>query len=59
MINCTNESNLDNMLKYLKGVIMSGHLIKSISGNDFDLECDGFIWIDDNEHKIDIKITNK
>ena len=59
MINCTNESNLDNMLKDLKGLITAAHLIKSIYGNDFDLDCDSFIWIDDNEHKIEIEITHK
>ena len=59
MINCTNESNLDNMLKDLKGLIMAAHLIKSTSGNDFNLECDGFVWVDDNEHKINIELIVK
>ncbi len=69
MIDCTNEDNLDNFLKDLKGIITSAHLFQNLSDSiledsGFDkelnkLETDGFIWIDDNKHNINIELKTK
>lgn len=52
MIDCTNESNLDNFLADLKLVIMSAHLI----GKG---ESKGFTWIDDNKNNVETILIPK
>jgi hypothetical protein len=62
MVDCTNEGNLDNFLKDLKGIIQTAHSLNAIteviSGKQIgcELEDKGFTWIDDgkNEGKITI-----
>ena len=65
MIDCTNESNLENFLTDLKYCISSAHSIRNLAEvigevNGIPHEkrkvfADGFTWIDDGKH--DGKIT--
>jgi hypothetical protein len=65
MINCTNETNLENFLTDLKGLMQQAHMLRELAklsgGNDdsLKLEDKGFTWIDDNENKITISIKPK
>lgn len=66
MIDCTNEQNIDNFLKDLRGVILGAHALRKITevvNKDYGLneedikpKTKGFIWIDDGEHNINITI---
>lgn len=55
---CTNSDNIDNFLKDLKGVLLSGYLLREISKDMEEIKVlsDGFTWIDDGKHKIDIEL---
>lgn len=54
MIEATNAENLDRFLVDLKGVIVMGHLLNLIH----EVKSQGFEWVDDGEHKIDIEIKD-
>lgn len=56
MINCTNENNVDAFLKDLKGVLLTAHLVRSVTNEN--PESEGFIWIDDKKNNIEVKISN-
>ena len=65
MIRCTNEGNLDNFLTDLRGIIEMAHALRELadaavpnsqSSDLLKLESDGFDWIDDGLHKIEIEL---
>lgn len=61
MIDCTNESNLDNFLTDLKGMLAAAHLFREIGeGNGIKdgLISKGFTWIDDGAHEITIYLES-
>lgn len=57
---CTDIDNVDMFLKDLKGILLSGYLIREVSKDMEGIEIisNGFTWIDDGEHKIDIELTS-
>ena len=65
IINCTNESNLDNFLIDLKAFLTTAHAIKTIfelvgeTKEQKEIGTDGFTWIDDGKHDATISIGVK
>lgn len=65
IINCTNEDNLDNFLTDLRGILTALYALRSLSEfiGETDAEkemlSDGFTWIDDGKHNINISIKEK
>lgn len=63
MIDCTNESNLDNFIIDLKGFLSTAHLIrklgKKIKSSVHPPKTEHIIWIDDNDHNLTIQLSEK
>jgi hypothetical protein len=60
MLNVITAENIDAFLKDFEGVIRSGLLIKELA--KATPKTDGFIWVDDGKHNINIvckRITKK
>ena len=57
----TNEENIDNFLKDLKGSLMMYYPIKRLaeSINQTGVEFPSLVWIDDNKHDISINLVEK
>ena len=69
MIDCTNESNLDNFLKDFRQMLEMAHTFRELSQSlceiagipkeMSDIESDGFVWIDDGKNDATISIGTK
>jgi len=63
MIDCTNSYNLENFITDLKGILASAHMLRvhaDLMGKDkSSIEIKEFIWVDDGEHNINIKLGAK
>lgn len=68
MIDCTNENNLDYFLKDLKNMIKYAHglqnlldtiaEVNNIPKNVSQIKSNGFKWIDDGKHDINIELKS-
>ena len=64
MVDCTNEANLDNFLKDLKGYLSTAHMLRELADlvgdpNAQKIGEDGFTWIDDGKNEATITIGVK
>lgn len=57
IINATNKDNVDDFLKDLKGVLLSAYFLKEMTR--VKIKTNGFIWVIDGKHKIDVEIDEK
>lgn len=56
ILRVVNHNNLDNFLKDFEVFLTQYVILKAMDEN---LECKEFIWIDDNNQKIEITLTHK
>jgi hypothetical protein len=69
IVDCTNETNLDNFLIDLKNMLSSAHTLRSLSElvseiknltkKERQIEVKEFTWIDDSKHEIKTTIRAK
>lgn len=52
IFNCTNAENIDDFLKDLKGVLLSGFLVRDLT-SETEIFTEPFEWTDDKQNKIE------